>query len=1181
MQMNQPATRIQTFGALQIQQAGDLLSLKGDKARSLLAYLILHPRLAHRRELVADMLWHDAPPERVRQNLSDLLYRIQKEGKIDWLRIESDELAIQTHENLWADVWEYDRLITSPVMEDLQKAVDLYIGDLLPEIYDDWVLVERDLRRNQYISALETLSKQYEAEGRLQTALLTVRKLILTEPLHEPAHQAYLRLLGRLKRYGEAFVHYDYLCTLLRDELDSTPVAATESIMQALVLERDLDDAPLMVEEMRPFIGRKAERAAAIVGVEEMFNGKGSILTVEGEAGIGKSRFVREVVSAARWRGAAVLQGLTSEMPGTSPFLPLIEALTPLFNDPRGKEFEALFTKDVLAALAPLNLSWNKGISTGSDGKRFYNALRLLGEALGRMRPMMLVLEDLHWANPVLWECLRSFAGAFAQQGGLLILSYRPLELKQEFLEVWERDGILKSISLKPLSTEEAGQMIGDSESANAPEVIAWSGGNPFYIMEWLAKPGMKRPAQHNAISLRLQSLSVIARSALEHASILGESIPYSMWVEVTGLSPFILSGIGDELTAGQWLQASNSGYAFTHDLIRSAVYDEVQPVRRRELHERASQAFMTLEPDNVRARAYHLDQAGLSADAAQAYRLAGEQDMSRFAFREAQKAFERALSLTPDTQVIERVELCLALARVCQMIGDRERQESALKEALARAHKSEPHYLQALLLTGRFLSQTGHSAEAEERLKSALALAKKIRDRAQETEIVLTLAELSREQSQWNKAKKYYEKGRKLARSLSSPTYEARAFRGIGYTISDQGHAKESIPWVERAINIYHTLEDHLQRAQTQTGLMSTLAEVCAWDRLLLTAAEAIPVLESFGDRPNLAVARHNQALAFNALGEHDKARRSLEENLKIFETIRSRRAMGVTQAVLGDVAEHEGNHEEAIGLYRQALANAEAVHSLDGIANAQWYLGSLYIKLEQPRDAIPLLEAARASWIEQENAWEQNQTEAVLGQALLTVGEKARAEELASNAWEAFKSQNILGEKPQRWLWSLYRLLLGLDQSDRAQEILHSAYAELQRQGKNISDSDLRRVFFEHVSENRAILNAYAHLVDAPRVITVSLARRDVPLGRTLRKDEFVAVKWTVNTPEDESIVDKSERRRHRLKRLLAESAAQGAAPTDDDLAQALGVSRRTILRDMQELTDQTPPFTRKRKK
>jgi hypothetical protein len=82
------------------------------------------------------------------------------------------------------------------------------------------------------------------------------------------------------------------------------------------------------------------------------------------------------------------------------------------------------------------------------------------------------------------------------------------------------------------------------------------------------------------------------------------------------------------------------------------------------------------------------------------------------------------------------------------------------------------------------------------------------------------------------------------------------------------------------------------------------------------------------------------------------------------------------------------------------------------------------------------------------------------------------------------------------------------------------------------------------------------------------VRLVHADTPLGRKLREDDYVAVTWSIHTPEDEGVASSADRRRQRLLRLLDEAAAQGAAPTDDDLAQALGVSRRTILRDLEQV-------------
>jgi tetratricopeptide (TPR) repeat protein len=283
----------------------------------------------------------------------------------------------------------------------------------------------------------------------------------------------------------------------------------------------------------------------------------------------------------------------------------------------------------------------------------------------------------------------------------------------------------------------------------------------------------------------------------------------------------------------------------------------------------------------------------------------------------------------------------------------------------------------------------------------------------------------------------------------------------------------------------------------------------------------------------------------------------------------------------VLGLVAEAEEKFEEALHLYRTALADAETVKAAMEAAYAKHDLGTLLTRLGQSAEAISFLESAHAAWVEQGNLLLQEKSNAHLGLAVLAVGDQTRAKELAASGWVTLRAGLPVGEQPQDWLWALYRLMIALDQTEHAPDVLRTAYAELQRQAKNISDLNLRRSFFERVPLNRDIVWAFDQLSAIPRVISTSLARKDTPLGRSLRQDDYVTVQWTVNAPEDEAITDKSARRQFQLKRLLEQAEAQNAAPTDENLAHALGVSRRTILRDMKELAQEIPkPPTRKRK-
>jgi DNA-binding SARP family transcriptional activator len=1183
--------RIYTFGSLQIKNENTAVLLKREKTRSLLSYLILRPNILHRREMLADKLWPQAPAERVRKNLSDVLYHLQKEVKAQWLVIDSNCVMLQQDPDLWVDVWEFDDLIAGKTPEKLEKAVRLYTDDLLPEIYEEWMVPERELRRSQFLSAMELLSDQYTAQGDLQQALLFVRKLILTEPLHEPAHQSYLRLLGRLKRFGEAISHYDYLCALLRAELDAQPTAMTAAILESLLNERDLEHTHVLIEETRPFIGRKPERAAAFAMVEAMLTGNGGLLTVEGEAGIGKSRLLREIASGVRWRGATVLQGQASEIPVSSPFLPIIEALAPLLNSPvYAKQLEALMADETLALLTAINPQWrSKGIPPGVQseqaGKHFQHALHLLGEVLAQLKPMAIVLDDLHWGTTALWECLASFGSGFSAKGGLLILAYRRPEIEKlsgwKVIQTWDQDGLLNTISLKPFNLDEVKQFIGNLKDVHPTWLYERTAGNPFFLNQYLAEPELTQLSQEGTISFRLQALSINVRRALESASIIGESIPYRLWTEIVGLSPLELATITDELIIHQWLQSSRTGYSFTHDLIRTAVYDSIEPKHRRHLHERTARALSTLDPDNLRARAFHLDRAGLIAEAASAYRLAGEQDLARLAFREAQDALDHALTLQPNTPTVERISTALALARACDATGDRVRQEAAIQEALSCSTNNPTYRLEALLAGAKFATLTGRLAEAESQLADALSLAQELQDDAREIEAIILFGNLSAEQSKWSEAHQWSLRALKHAQTTGNRSAEGRALRFIGIVTRTMGHPEKSIPWLEKAIVVHHTLGDCFQVSVAQTNLLGSFSEVGSWDRLITTAQEVVTRRDGLGDRVGASIARHNQSLAYLAIGDYITARQIIERVIKDSEAAQMRRRAGLARNVLGLIAEGEGNYDDALELYRASLEDAEALKAVTEMAYVQHDLGALFVRLDQPMDALPYLQAAQDAWSAQGNLQLCVKNEAYLGLAYLMAGDEARAAELAANNWSCFQTGVPVGEQTQDWLWTLHRLLKAVDQWESANTVLQAAYSELQRQAQNISDVKMRHDFFTKVQLNADIVKAHDQMNQVSRLISISLARMDIPLGRSLREEEFVTVQWTLSAPEDDVISDKVERRRHRLKRLLGEARLQNGCPTDDDLAHALSVSRRTILRDMDQLAQEIPKAsTRKRK-
>ena len=144
-------------------------------------------------------------------------------------------------------------------------------------------------------------------------------------------------------------------------------------------------------------------------------------------------------------------------------------------------------------------------------------------------------------------------------------------------------------------------------------------------------------------------------------------------------------------------------------------------------------------------------------------------------------------------------------------------------------------------------------------------------------------------------------------------------------------------------------------------------------------------------------------------------------------------------------------------------------------------------------------------------------------------------------------------------------YQVLTALGRTEEARVALEQAYRTLMRFLEGFSPVQKRRSI-QRIREHREVVTAWE--TAQPGRVTLRLPRADAPTGRPLRDDEWVEVAWTVEAPEDEAIPRKTARRQHRLLRLLHEATEQGAAPTVDHLAEALGVSRATIKRDLAAL-------------
>jgi len=1175
-----PARTVRLFGQLHVQNGDRTCTIPGGKACALLAYLFLHGRSACRRERLAHLFWPDAAPDRARRNLSDTLYRLRQALGDEWLVTAPETIGLAPDLDVGVDLWRFEAAIQSGDVTELAQAIELYQGELLPEIDDDWVLPPRVALYESYLDALEQVGRRAEEGRELGRALLYYRRLAQADPLREGGYQGMMRTLAGQQRFDEALRIYASLERTLARTLDVRPGPVSRELAARIRDEAEVaayqQAASVAAPQPMPFVGRLPERAIAVRTLEAAQAGRGSVLAVEGEAGMGKSRFLAYLPESAGWRGVIALTGRATEYPGASPFAPLVEALSPALHSPQAAPVADSLSPETLAALALVFPEWRPlarlpELPGDQARARLYDALIDLIAALTDYAPHALILDDMHWAEPSLWDLLTALVARLDRQRLLLALGYRRSQLAEagflDTLQAWESLARVRAVRLAPLSIEEVTRLLPEESTLTAAAVHGVTGGNPFFIQEYLLNARAGEATPDALVASRVAALPAAARQALEAAAVVGDRVPFRLWRGLLHFSSEKLAGIGALLTGRALLQPQAGGYGFIHDLVQTAVYAGIPPEMRRRLHARVA-ALLASEPEEgqLRLLALHLDRAGDAQAAARAYVRAGHYELQLLAFTEARAAFERALALSPESPDRDRVETLLALARACDVTGDRARQKQVLDEALALSERLGDRALQArsAVQLGHWAARTGEHAEAAAILEAALALTQASDDQAQELEVYQVLGDLHLRMGDHRQAQALLTRALALARTLGDQPQEGRALEGLAWVESQSGGREEAVlKLIQQALAVQRACGDRFGEARTLLNLFAIYQNQGAWDRMLAMADETLAAQRDIHFVLGQGVAHQALALADYALGDFASAREHVTVARERFAAVGERLGVVITTNTLGLIDRRRGDLEAAEAHHREALAQAEAIGGVTFEAFTQQDLGFLLADEGRWAEAIPLLRRAKANWGRSGDLLSTLKCEACLGLALLEQedGGWAEAQSLAERGWAAYEAGDVGGEELQTWLWTLARLCRALGRNAQADELVEAAYREIQRQSRAVGDHRTRARFFREGPNNQAIVDAYDELAGVIRRQRVTLARAGAPRER-------VTIVWTVLGPEDEAVADKAERRRLALSRLLREAEEQDAAPTDQELASALGVSRRTVIRDRKRI-------------
>src|SRR3954470_382067 len=498
-----------------------------------------------------------------------------------------------------------------------------------------------------------------------------------------------------------------------------------------------------VTSEPGPTIGRLAELQQLDDALDALGSGTLVCLAVQGEPGIGKTRMLAELRSRAEARGHLVLSGACSELERDVSFGVWVDALDAyvasldlkLTDDPDDVELA-----DQLAGLLP---SMGGMASTRPLADERYRAHRAMADLLERMavrQPLVVVLDDLHWADEASIELLGSLLRRGGQAPVLLALATRSGQASPQ-LAVSLGSPLVELVDLAGLDRAQASELAGGSlEQAQLDALYRESGGNPFYV-EQLARSGwysasaegsgagaaatMKVPrVVAAALTEELEQVGPAARRLLDGGSVAGDPFDPELAAAVGEVAVEDTLPALDELLDRGLLRPTQAARRFTfrHPLVRRAVYESTKAGWRLAAHGRAGQALASNGAAPM-VRAHHVEHSASVGDTeAIALLLQAAESAAPRAPAGAARWYAAAIGLMPDADVAGRGAALASLADVQRSLGEVERCRANLLEAIALVGADQAE-LRTALISGCAAAENfmGHHGQARKRLTVAL----------------------------------------------------------------------------------------------------------------------------------------------------------------------------------------------------------------------------------------------------------------------------------------------------------------------------------------------------------------------------------------------------------------------------------------------------------------------------
>src|SRR5215211_187816 len=706
------------LGPLLVSRENERLTLGGRRNTELLSLLLLRPNEVVSSDRLVEDLWAGAAPANPRKAVQVYVSRLRKTLGVDVLETSALGYVLRVAEGE-LDAWRFEHLVAegrqaltagdpTRAATSLRRALALWRGPALADVmYEPFAQAEAARLEELRLSCIEAKVEADLALGRHADLVGELEALIDRNGDRERLRGQLMVALYRSGRQGAALEVYRETRRHLVDELGLEPGQELRSLETA-ILNHDprltwtppRTTAPHVRTPDRIFVGRERELARLMAAVEELERGRGSLLLIRGEPGIGKTWLAEEGAARAAERGALVLSGLCWESGGAPAYWPWVQCLRKLLQQTEpdtlvaqlgaGAVDVALLVPE-LRELIP-NLSHPPAVDPESARFRLFDAVTTLLRNSARSRPIVLILDDLHAADAPSLLLLRFLTDALADAQLLVIATRRDSDpaasasLAATVAELARSDRF-HDVLVAGLGREEVAQLVDAAGARGTSEELVAAihertDGHPFFVTELvhlLASEGRLDAIPQGVravVAHRLRLLSEDCRGMLAVASVVGREFRSDVLeragdVDAERLSDLLGEALGAKALVS--LPGAPGHFRFAHALVREVLYDELSPNQRMRLHRAVAEALEALrgpERDRHLAELAHhfFFAASVTSDsrAADYAARAAERAVAELAYEEAVRLYEMAVMAherRPGAAASVRCELLLGLA--------------------------------------------------------------------------------------------------------------------------------------------------------------------------------------------------------------------------------------------------------------------------------------------------------------------------------------------------------------------------------------------------------------------------------------------------------------------------------------------------------------------------------------